>query len=90
MYVCSPPLAVLFEVLCKPGWLFSMLMTGRRFDALFATIGIVGFYTVIGVCIHALLRPRVPSPGYCVNCEYNLTGNESGVCPECGAEIEQP
>ena len=23
----------------------------------------------------------------CVHCEYNLTGNVSGVCPECGAAI---
>ena len=25
----------------------------------------------------------------CENCGYNLTGNESGVCPECGSEVEQ-
>ena len=24
----------------------------------------------------------------CVHCYYNLTGNESGVCPECGTEVE--
>ncbi len=27
-------------------------------------------------------------PGTCATCRYNLTGNESGVCPECGTEIE--
>jgi len=26
---------------------------------------------------------RVP-PGHCPNCRYNLTGNTSGLCPECG------
>ncbi|UCC32452.1 MAG: hypothetical protein JSU86_09255 [Phycisphaerales bacterium] len=26
----------------------------------------------------------------CLACGYNLTGNVSGVCPECGREIEQP
>jgi len=26
---------------------------------------------------------RIP-PGHCQNCGYNLTGNVSGVCPECG------
>jgi hypothetical protein len=28
-------------------------------------------------------RRRIP-PGHCENCGYNLTGNVSGVCPECG------
>ena len=27
--------------------------------------------------------------GLCVRCAYDLTGNESGVCPECGASVEQ-
>ena len=26
----------------------------------------------------------------CRHCEYNLTGNISGICPECGKEIKQP
>ena len=28
-----------------------------------------------------------PRPGHCVKCRYNLTGNTSGVCPECGDQI---
>ena len=28
-------------------------------------------------------RRRIP-PGHCRNCGYNLTGNVSGLCPECG------
>lgn len=31
-------------------------------------------------------RRRIP-PGHCRKCGYNLTGNASGVCPECGAKI---
>jgi hypothetical protein len=27
------------------------------------------------------------SPDYCVHCHYNLTGNVSGICPECGTPI---
>ncbi len=27
--------------------------------------------------------------GLCAKCGYNLTGNVSGVCPECGTPIEQ-
>ncbi|MBN1858452.1 hypothetical protein JW848_04525 [Candidatus Bipolaricaulota bacterium] len=31
-------------------------------------------------------RRRIP-PGYCRKCGYDLTGNVSGVCPECGEHI---
>ena len=30
---------------------------------------------------------RRPLPGHCP-CGYDLTGNESGTCPECGIEVE--
>jgi len=29
---------------------------------------------------------RIP-PGYCQRCGYDLTGNLSGICPECGTAI---
>lgn len=32
-------------------------------------------------------RPR-PKPGHCPACRYNLTGNTSGVCPECGERVQ--
>ena len=28
-----------------------------------------------------------PPPGHCPHCGYNLTGNESGVCPECSTPV---
>jgi hypothetical protein len=31
-------------------------------------------------------RRRIP-PGHCQTCGYNLTGNVSGVCPECGTNV---
>lgn len=34
-----------------------------------------------------VLRPT--QPGHCHKCGYDLTGNVSGVCPECGAELKQ-
>ena len=36
--------------------------------------------------IEPLVRERRPfyPPGHCQKCGYNLTGNVSGVCPECG------
>lgn len=33
---------------------------------------------------YLLYRDRRPPPGQCKRCRYDLTGNESGVCPECG------
>jgi hypothetical protein len=32
-------------------------------------------------------RDRRPPRGHCRSCGYNLTGNESGTCPECGEAI---
>ena len=29
-------------------------------------------------------------PGFCSKCSYDLTGNESGICPECGTEVKRP
>ena len=34
-------------------------------------------------------RSRYPA-GHCRECGYDLTGNVSGVCPECGTKIESP
>jgi hypothetical protein len=31
---------------------------------------------------------RIPS-GHCEQCGYNLTGNVSGICPECGTAIDK-
>jgi hypothetical protein len=30
---------------------------------------------------------RKPNKGHCQHCGYDLTGNVSGVCPECGTGI---
>ena len=35
-------------------------------------------------------RDRRKPEGCGKECGYDLTGNESGVCSECGTEIEQP
>ncbi len=34
-------------------------------------------------------RERRRRDDECLECGYKLTGNESGVCPECGTEIER-
>lgn len=65
----------------------------------FPFIGIIfGSVIVIPLWIPLLLglipsfvawrRSRRTPPHCCQQCGYNLTGNESGVCPECGTEIK--
>ena len=51
---------------------------------------VVGVYAFLGALIGALIgtRGRKPKPGYCLKCGYDLTGNESGKCPECGEAID--
>jgi len=57
-------------------------------------VAIVPFWLVIAVfCPIAFVQwrrtireLRIP-PGHCPTCGYDLTGNISGVCPECGGKV---
>ena len=52
----------------------------------------VFFGMLLGGCVYDLIksyRRRFPA-GHCQRCGYDLTGNVSGVCPECGSEVKQP
>lgn len=37
--------------------------------------------------VHSIIRRFYTQPGHCRSCGYNLTGNTSGICPECGSAI---
>ncbi len=46
-------------------------------------------YPIIAFIRGPLRRRKRFAEGACVRCGYNLTGNISGVCPECGTKIQQ-
>ena len=48
---------------------------------------------IFGAAAYVLARPLLRArhrrrEGRCMTCGYDLTGNESGVCPECGTAVE--
>ena len=54
-----------------------------EYAPIIALILVLPVYVLV---IRTIIR-RKPEQGYCQNCGYNLTGNVSGVCPECGTPI---
>ena len=64
-------------------------MSGVRFQIL-VVVAVMIAYPVITVIAgrRMQLRRRIrASRGLCETCGYDLTGNESGVCPECGESM---
>jgi len=47
-------------------------------------------YPALNVAFAAARRVVRRRRGRCLECAYDLTGNVSGSCPECGTEIERP
>jgi hypothetical protein len=49
------------------------------------------WFLLVPVCALAGIAwrhcPRGVGPGCCATCAYNLTGNVSGICPECGTPV---
>ena len=46
-------------------------------------------FSISGVIAIVRKAPGMP-PGHCTTCGYNLTGNVSGKCSECGAPVPTP
>ncbi len=62
--------------------------TSRRLGLLALFAGIVLPVLVAIKVIYILwIRERLSRKGNCPHCGYNLTGNESGVCPECATAV---
>jgi len=52
---------------------------------------VIGFSLLVGKWSYGVIRWRWVSPDepVCDSCQYDLTGNVSGICPECGAPVLQ-
>jgi len=75
------------------GYSVSQSILGQGNYALIATVRQVSIPLPVPILLFAIVstilwrRDRYIPPGHCVRCGYNLTGNTSGVCPECGSVI---
>ena len=49
---------------------------------------LLALYPALAFIRGPLRRHRRRKHGLCEQCSYNLTGNTSGVCPECGTQVE--
>ncbi|GMU84537.1 MAG: hypothetical protein AMXMBFR47_44060 [Planctomycetota bacterium] len=58
----------------------------------FVTVPLWMFFVAFAVMAGALWwsHLRRPGAGACKHCGYDLTGNVSGRCPECGVGVERP
>ena len=67
---------------------------GFRVDGLFfphwataVVLALLAAYPTFRLIRHVLTGHRRRIRGLCLNCGYDLHGNESDVCPECGAAV---
>ena len=75
----GPPPGTLYQ---QAGWI---IVTPLLFIAF-----LFGLYPAIAFVRGPLRRSRRRRKGLCVGCAYDLTGNVSGTCPECGTEVKKP
>lgn len=68
----------------------SYLVLRRLTLPLWIPFVLFGAYPTFALFRGPLRRQRRRRRGECIGCGYDLTGNESGVCPECGSKTGQP
>jgi hypothetical protein len=68
-----------------------MVMSGGTLcTSVFVLIPYWSIALALGICpLWMIVRfARKPRYNHCSTCSYNLTGNTSGICPECGTAVE--
>lgn len=69
----------------QPVWRWTPSFVSRPGSGWFADIPLwIPFVTCCTIAAVVHRHVRKPKPGTCAKCGYNLTGNTSGACPECG------
>ncbi len=50
---------------------------------------LISAVALIGICVLMKVMPekKEPAAGHCERCDYDLQGNATGYCPECGLAI---
>lgn len=85
--------AVVFAVVMAcllPTWL-GLPLAGLLGIAGGSVILLSSLFSITGVClivIETIWGPTEFPAGRCQKCGYNLRGNTSGVCPECGTAVQ--
>jgi hypothetical protein len=92
---CAPrPSYGRFE-LVRQSWVYMPWRLSPLFDGDYFRIPIhISFVLTTPILIYPLLpavkRRKRRKLGLCPICEYDLRGNESGICPECGTPADLP
>ena len=75
-HVIEPPgMRLVIHAVCLPLWFLMIL---------FSTYPAIAF---VRGPLRQYRRHRRRKCGLCIQCSYDLTGNVTGICPECGKEI---
>jgi hypothetical protein len=70
-------------------WVSRVYLARTSITALFLIAGILGLFPALAFVRGPFRRWRRCRRGLCVKCDYDLTGNVSGVCPECGTKRQE-
>ena len=70
----------------KSTWILNVPFPWRGWAIHLSWVSLFMLFTVVPTALLWYVDRRFP-PGHCQACGYNLTGNTSGVCPECGERI---
>jgi len=79
---------ILVGIFVGTGWPLLLSLTGGSLASPYMAPALCAWAGVIVM----IVRPPRPKPlgvPVCASCSYNLTGNVSGICPECGTPLPE-